>query len=439
MILDTLNSMKICRFHYRLLVLAGIGWAFDAMDTGIISFIIPMLVKEWHISSSAIGLLGSIGLFGMAIGAILGGTLADHYGRTKIFTWSMIVYGVATALSAIAPNYELLLFFRLLVGLGLGAELPVAATLLTEYSPQAYRGRFMVALESFWAVGWLAAALVAYAIIPIYGWRFGLLVGAIPALYTGIIRRHIPESLRYLLKTGQLLEANKVVQYLESETKQSLGSVTHDDSQVYTNSLVTHLNVKDLLNRDYRVRTIMLWLLWFGIIFSYYGIFLWLPTLVYQQGFTVVKTFEYILLMTLAQLPGYYCAAMLVDWLGRRYTLAIFLLGSGIASYFFGHAETETILLMWGALMSFFNLGAWGVLYTYTPELYPTRIRGLGSGWAAGIGRIGGIIAPLLVGTLLSYKISVDSIFFMFATVFVIIAIVVILLGIEKKNTSLEE
>ena len=178
---------------------------------------------------------------------------------------------------------------------------------------------------------------------------------------------------------------------------------------------------------------------WFGIIFSYYGIFLWLPTLVYQQGFTVVKTFEYILLMTLAQLPGYYCAAMLVDWLGRRYTLAIFLLGSGIASYFFGHAETEMILLMWGALMSFFNLGAWGVLYTYTPELYPTRIRGLGSGWAAGIGRIGGIIAPLLVGTLLSYKISVDSIFFMFATVFVIIAIVVVLLGIEKKNTSLEE
>ena len=112
----------------------------------------------------------------------------------------MLLYGIATALSAMAPNYEFLLVCRLLVGLGLGGELPVVATLITEYSPQDSRGRFIVMLESFWAIGWLLAALIAYLIIPIYGWRIGLAIGALPALYTGVIRSHMPESLRYLIK-----------------------------------------------------------------------------------------------------------------------------------------------------------------------------------------------------------------------------------------------
>jgi putative MFS transporter len=182
----------------------------------------------------------------------------------------------------------------------------------------------------------------------------------------------------------------------------------------------------------------MLWLVWFGIIYSYYGIFMWLPSLVYQQGFTVVKTFEYVLVMTLAQLPGYFCAAWLVDRLGRKYTLSMFLLCSGIASYFFGNAGTATALLVSGAIMSFFNLGAWGVLYTYTPEMYPTSIRALGSGWAAGFGRFGGMAAPILVGMMLSHGLGISNVFFMFAFVFVAVAAIVMGLGIESKQKNLE-
>lgn len=182
----------------------------------------------------------------------------------------------------------------------------------------------------------------------------------------------------------------------------------------------------------------MLWLVWFGIIFSYYGIFMWLPSLVFKQGFTVVKTFEYVLIMTLAQLPGYYCAAWLVDRIGRRYTLSSFLLLSGVASYFFGNATSATMLMVWGSVMSFFNLGAWGVLYTYTPELYPTSIRALGSGWAAGFGRFGGMAAPILVGVMLSNSMSIGTVFFMFAFVFVAVAAIVVGLGIESKQKNLE-
>ncbi len=183
----------------------------------------------------------------------------------------------------------------------------------------------------------------------------------------------------------------------------------------------------------------MLWLAWFGIVYSYYGIFMWLPSMVFAQGFEVVKTFEYVLLMTFAQLPGYVAAAWLVDLIGRRYTLSIFLLMSGVCSYFFGNSATADELLMWGAAMSFFNLGAWGVIYTYTPELYPTSIRALGSGWAAGFGRIGGMLAPMLVGVLLTQGAHMDTIFVMFASVFVIVSVIVLALGIESKQKSLEQ
>ena len=183
----------------------------------------------------------------------------------------------------------------------------------------------------------------------------------------------------------------------------------------------------------------MLWLTWFGIVYSYYGIFMWLPSIVFSQGFEVVKTFEYVLIMTMAQLPGYFAAAWLVDKIGRRYTLSSFLLMSGVCSYFFGNASTSAELLAWGAAMSFFNLGAWGVIYTYTPELYPTSIRALGSGWAAGFGRIGGMLAPMLVGVLLANGAHMDIIFIMFASVFVIISVIVLGLGIESKQKSLEQ
>ena len=143
--------------------------------------------------------------------------------------------------------------------------------------------------------------------------------------------------------------------------------------------------------------------------------------------------------MTLAQLPGYYAAAYLVDVIGRRYTLGLFLLLSGVCSYFFGNAGDVSALLGWGAAMSFFNLGAWGVIYTYTPEQYPTAMRALGSGWAAGFGRIGGMIAPMLVGVMLASAFPMSGIFMMFAAVFVVISGTVLLLGRESKQQTLEE
>lgn len=435
MVLERLEALPVGRFHYKLLLVTGLGWLFDSMDTGLIAFILPVLAKEWGLAPGQMGLIGSIGLIGMALGAVISGTVADRIGRKKVFTITVLLYSIASAFCALSWNYQSLLVFRFLVGFGLGGELPVAATLVSEYAPSHVRGRFIVLLESFWGLGWIAAACIAYFFIPVYGWRMAFLIGALPALYVCLIRLHMPESVRYLLTRGRVDEARQIVLSLEKQLHVPSALFTGETETV---PVVAKASFRELWKKPFMSRTIMLWLVWFGINFSYYGIFMWLPSLVFQQGFTVVKTFEYVLIMTLAQLPGYYCAAWLVDKIGRKYTLSAFLLFSGVASYFFGHASTAATLMMWGSVMSFFNLGAWGVLYTYTPEQYPTAIRALGSGWAAGFGRFGGMAAPMMVGALLARSFGFASVFYMFALVFAAVAVIVLSLGVESKQKDLE-
>ena len=163
-----------------------------------------------------------------------------------------------------------------------------------------------------------------------------------------------------------------------------------------------------------------------------------MPKLLAGQGYSVVKTFEYVLVMILAQLPGYFAAAVLVEKIGRKATLAGFLGACAVCAYCFGQSGSTLEIMLWGSLMSFFNLGAWGVLYTYTPELYPVRFRAFGSGWAGAVGRIGGIVAPMVVAGM-SGSGGFARIFVMFAVVLAAVVLVIVLLGEETKGRTLEE
>ncbi len=434
-ILSRMERIPLGRFHYRLLAFTGFGWMFDAMDTGIIAFVLPTLAKAWGLSSAQMGYIGSAGLIGMALGAVLAGTAADRIGRRNLFAATLVLYSIATGLCGLAWNFESLLAFRFLVGFGLGGQLPVAVTLMTEYSPPDKRGRFIVLLESFWGLGWLAAALVAYLVIPHYGWQAAFLIGSLPALYVFQVWRGVPESVRYLVDKGRVQEAHHLVCQLEK----AAGLAVADEAVLPPKQEQTRAAFSDIWGRAFIRRTLMLWLLWFGIVYSYYGIFTWLPSLLVGQGYTVLKSFEAVLWMTLAQLPGYFAAAYLVDKIGRKLTLSGFLAACALCAYFFGQGGSETMLLVWGSLMSFFNLGAWGVVYTYTPELYPTRIRALGSGWAAAVGRIGGILAPTVVGYMIAGQGGFEKIFAMFTAVMLGVALIVMLLGEETKGRTLSE
>ena len=434
-IISRMEKVPVGRFHYKLLLITGLGWMFDAMDTGVIAFVLPVLAKAWGLTTAQVGFIASMGLVGMALGAVLAGSVADRFGRKKTFAATLLIYSLSTGLCGLAWNYESLLVIRFLVGFGLGGQLPVAVTLMTEYAPPGKRGRFIVLLESFWALGWLAAAAVSYLVIPRYGWQAAFYIGAIPALYVFKIWQLVPESVRYLLNKGRINEAHDIVSQMEASAGMEKVIVVIAPEQREVHSVA----FAEIWARGLARRTIVLWVLWFGIVYAYYGIFTWLPSLMAGQGYTVLKTFEYVFIMTLAQLPGYFTAAYLVDRIGRKLTLGSYLALSAVCAYFFGQGGDTLNILWWGSMMSFFNLGAWGVAYTYTPELYPTRIRACGVGWAAAVGRCGGILAPVIVGFMIGGDNGFAKVFIMFTAVMLVIAAVVLMFGEETKGKSLDE
>ena len=390
----------------KLLGIAGFAWMFDAMDVGILSFVIAALAADWNLTPGEMGWIGSVNSIGMAVGALVFGVFADKVGRKQIFMLTLIIFSVASGLSALTTTLAAFLILRFFVGMGLGGELPVASTLVSESVEAKERGKVVVLLESFWALGWLASALIAYFIIPNYGWRIALIITALPAFYAIYLRLKLPDSPRF---TEKKTESRTIMQ-----------------------------NMASVWSKKYAKRTLMLWIVWFTVVFSYYGMFLWLPSVMTMKGFSLIKSFEYVLIMTLAQLPGYFSAAWLIEKVGRKFVLVTYLLGTAASAFVFGSAETTMTLIISGMLLSFFNLGAWGALYAYSPEQYPTLIRGTGSGMAASVGRVGGILGPLLVGSLVTAGYEIGFIFGIFCVAIVVGVLAVIFLGTETKQVELE-
>lgn len=432
---ERLDALPFTRRHGRILGGSGLGWALDAMDVGLISFVIAALSVQWQLAPTEASWIASAGFAGMAIGASVGGLLADRFGRRHVFALTLLVYGVATGASALVGGLAALLVLRFVVGLGLGAELPVASTYVSEFAPARMRGRLIVFLEAFWAVGWTAAALIGYLVVPSSadGWRWAFALGAIPAVYALIVRWGLPESPRWLASRGRNAEAIVIVRDLEA----AAGRIALEASTegVSASAPAGRPRVRALWAPALRARTASLWVLWFCVNFSYYGAFIWIPTILVAQGYDLVRSFGFTLIITLAQLPGYAVAAWLIEAWGRRATLATFLAGSAVAAVLFGTATGEVAVIAAGIALSFFNLGAWGALYAATPETYPTALRATGSGWAAGVGRIASILAPLAVPPLLGVG-GAPLLFVVFAAFFAV-AVVAALFLREQRGRSL--
>ncbi len=429
---EAIEAVGFGRFQRKLLWICGAGWAADAMEVLIIAFVIPAVMKEWGLSSQQAGVLGTAIFVGMLLGAWFWGTLSDYIGRKWGFQLTVLVDSVFGFLSALAPNFPLLVLLRALTGFGVGGTLPVDYAIFAEYLPREKRGRYLVLLESFWALGTIVAAGLAWLLVPRLGWRWLLAVSALPGAIVYFIRRYVPESPRYLLITGREQEALAVLNQIAEENG---ASVRFQALQPATRT--TRVTVAALWKRPYLRTTLMLWVVWFTISLGYYGVFIWLPRIFVQQGFTFLRTYQNVFLMALAQLPGYFSAAYLVERWGRKPTLGSYLILSGVFTYFFAMATSLTGILAAAVWMSFFNLGAWGALYAYTPELYPTEVRTTGMGWASGMTRIAGALAPTLGGYLL--PLSLTLALTVYAVAFLVGGLTVLLLGRETRGQPLAD
>lgn len=431
-----LDRLAANRFHWRLVFLSGLGWMFDGMDTILLSLVLPALILGWELSATQVGLVGTVDRFGALCGAALAGLLADRYGRRALFQATLLIYSLGTGLLALAANLPAFLSIRFFVGVGLGGELPVVATLVTEWVPVKQRGRLVGLLSSFWSYGWILAALVGFLIIPSFGWRAAFLVGALPALYVFVLRRSVPESPRYLIVRARRKEAAEALQKVGvREEILALNSTASFDPDPIPSSM------KLLFVPPYLRRTILVWILWFCLFFTFYGIYIWLPSMLLARGLGLVGSLQYVLLMSLAQLPGYFLTGYLADRVGRRWTFVALMLLSAISAGIFGISVQPAEVFLWGALLNFFNAGAVALAYAYTAEVYGTRVRATGTGWATGFGRVGAAIAPLMVGLLLEFFAGARGqivVFNLMAGFFLLAATSMAVLAVETKDRSLE-
>lgn len=428
---DAIDRIGFGRFQKRLLAVCGVTWAADAAEIFLIAFALPGFMEEFALTPSAAGLVVSATFLGMLIGAWFWGTLSDRIGRRTGFQITIAIFAIFGLASAFAPSAEWLAFLRLLTGFGLGGALPLDFSLFAEYLPRKNRGRWLVLLESFWGVGTLVAAGLAWILVPTLGWRYLLATSAFAVLFVLWVRMRVPESPRWLMTQGREPEARDVLNQVARDN----GSAPIEEP-LAPPPPAPRVGPRDLLRPRLRRITLTNWTAWFLIAFSYYGIFVWLPTIL-RDEYGFISSYAWVFFLVAMQMPGYFSAAWLVEKWGRKPTLTTYLGASAVFTFLWAMATSATLIFVAAALMSFFTLGAFAVLYTYTPETYPTTLRTTGMGSASGWARVGGFIAPYIGGLLI--EASLVLALSVFALAFLLNAGVVAVFAHETKDRDLAD
>ncbi|WP_175719514.1 MFS transporter [Burkholderia anthina] len=437
-----LERLPVCGYHRMLFLVIALAFFFDNVDLATMTFVLGSIKNEFGLSSAEAGMLGSASFAGMAVGALCSGAAADRFGRKPVFQVSMIVWGIGSLLCASATNATSLGIFRLVLGIGMGMELPLAQTLLSEFIPARSRGRYLAMMDGNWPLAFISAGLLSYFVLDAYGWRTLFLIEAIPAIFLFVVRRYVPESPRWLESRGRYLEAGEIVDRIERSVMSRLGLPALPEALPMVAEVRNEQGIRVLWSRGYRQRTLTIGSLWLFALLGFYGLNTWLGALLQQSGLAVTRSVLFTIYISLGGVPGFLWAAWAVERWGRKTTCVITLVGAAVMIFAFGRIShvglQQSVLVAVGALMQFFAFGMWAVLYTYTPELYPSRARASGCGFASFAGRIGALAGPTIVGLILpAWKY--DGVFVFGAACFVVAALVVMFFGIETRGSTLEE
>lgn len=429
---DVLSRAGTGPYQRKLLLIFGLVWAADAMQVLAVGFTGASIAASFGLSLPEALQTGTLFFLGMLIGASLFGRLADRFGRRRILIATVACDAVFGILSAFAPDFTILLLLRFLTGLAVGGTLPVDYALMAEFLPARNRGRWLVLLEGFWAVGTVVIAIAAWLTslyVPQDAWRWIFFITAAPAVIGIWLRFWVPDSPMFLLRSGKPEEAKAVLNsVLAGNGKEKLAETEH---------LVVPPATKapGLFSPDLRRRSVMVLMAWFLVSISYYGVFTWMPARLAEEGFGYVRGYGFLVLVALAQIPGYALAAWGVEAVGRKPTLIGFLLLSSLGCLLFVIAGESWMIGGAILLMSFALLGTWGALYAFTPELYPTASRATGMGAAGSMARLGGLLAPSAVALVVAQGFSVAV--GLFAVLLAIAAIASAFIDVETRQVAL--
>ena len=433
-----IDRLGLGAFQWRLLLICGLTWAADAMEVLLMGFALPGISESFGLrpGSTETKWLLSATFAGMFVGAWFWGWMADRLGRRRVFL-TTVALGIVFGLSgAFAPGVAWLVAARFLTGFAIGGTLPVDYAMMAEFVPTAWRGRFLVYLESFWALGTILVAALAWGLStllpPGEAWRWLLALAALPGLIGLLARLGVPDSPRSLLVRGQEAQARAALARVARLNGQTL-----PEAPLEVPEHPARVSPAQLFTGGLGRRTLLLAAVWFGLSLGYYGIFAWLPSFLKAQGMELGAVYRTTLLLALAQVPGYMLAAYLVERVGRRATLVGYLLASAAGAYLFLAAGTPALVLATSALLSFALLGAWGALYAYTPELYPTPLRTSGMGFVSGMARVASVLSPSVGALLLTGQLP--AALTLFAGCFLVAALCAGAIGVETRGQRLPE
>ena len=425
-------------------IVMGSATFFDAFNALSIAFVLPILVPLWHITPPEIGILIGASYVGQIIGALAFSWGAERYGRIPCAAAATAIYAVMSLACATAWSFNILLFFRFIQGIGVGGEMPVAATYISELSKARGRGRFFMLYEMIFPIGLMVTGQVGAVLVPLMGWQIMFLIGGIPGLVIALMLLRLPESPRWLIGKGQLAAAEAVIRRLEVASTKSGAT----DVELPAVTLPAQVEIprrargkwSELLSPDYRGRTLIVWVLWASAYLVANSLNNWMPTLyttVYHLN--LPQALRAASMTNVAQVFLVLICALVIDRTGRKYwMMGAFGCGAVLLSVLaFGGTQDVSWVIVFSTL-SYGLIGSIAaVVYLYTPEIYPTRMRAIGTGVATSWLRIASAIGPTLIGFMLA-KGGVDSVFLMFAVV-AIVGLIAATRMIETRNLRLED
>lgn len=460
---DALTAMGFGKFQALVLVYAGTGWLADSMELMLLSFVGPLVRQQWNVSAQHESLLSSVVFTGMLLGACSWGYISDKYGRRTALLFSVTLTAGAGLTSALSPNYISLLALRFLVGVGVGGT-HVFSSWFLEFVPTKNRGAWMLVFSAFWTIGTIFEASLAWVVLSRLSWRWLLAFTSLPCFALLVFFVVAPESPRYLCAQNRISDATLVLErmsrtnkaalppgalaYHHTETQLGLGESTTDDASKSGSGGMAAL--RRLFSRKLLRSTLLIWFVWFANSFAYYGLVLLTSQLSDANRRCASSSahksqahegnpnlYKDVFITSLAEFPGLVISAIIVDWLGRKATMWILLFGCcGFLGPLAVHQkESVTTALLFGARAC--GMGSSTVLCLYAPEVYPTSARSTGVGIATAIGKIGGIVCPLIAVGMLRSCHQMQAVL-VFELVLGLAGVACILFPVETKGREMD-
>lgn len=438
-----IERLPLGRFHRRFITLVSLGNFFDLYDIFMVAYIGAALQQSGFLSLKQFSLFVASGFLGMFFGTIFFGMGSDRMGRRVSFITLLLIYSGFTLAGAFAPSAGWLIAMRFFAGLGIGAEIVVIDTYVTEVVPSYARGRCVAITQVAGFTGVPVAAILSRLLVPthflISGWRWVMAIGASGALLTWWFRRRLPESPRWLESQGRVAEADAILQALEAE---SLAAAPAKQERNRAESRAASSAAErgafaELWRPPYLRRTVMLVMFQMLQTIGFYGFGNWAPTFLLKRGFSLVHSLQYTMLIALVSPVGPLLCAWSADRLERKWTivvLAALVAGLGLG---FGNASTPAAVVAFGALLTLCNYWFSAAFHAFQAELFPTRIRATGVGFTYSWSRLSAALSSLLIGAVLLY--GVPAVFALLAAAMTGVAVIVAVLGPRTNRLALEE